>query len=129
VSYLERRDDGTIVFAGTSVPAVYDTGLALIKQQEAMERKARQDRILYARWVERHEEQARRDRKTRSILIGAGAVFALTVLGLLAFILWWVANIAQSLGMALLVIPGAFVGISLLGLVGHSCVTTVTHRH
>lgn len=128
MSNLERRDDGTIVFAGT-IEDVYSAGLALIKQQEAMERKARQDQILYARWVKRQEEQARRDRKTRSILIGAGAVFALAVLGLLAFILWWVANIAQSLGSALLVIPGALLAVSLLGMAGHSCVTTVTHRH
>ncbi|MEU7875151.1 hypothetical protein [Dactylosporangium sp. NPDC049140] len=99
-----------------------------VRQIEQREEQQRQD---YRRWLERRAELDRQDRRFRSVLLGAGAVVGLGVLGAVGYVAWAIWSsaalaVAPVLGIAavvLLAVAGAGVG------VGRRCVTVISHWH
>ena len=91
--------------------------------------KAKQDRILIARWRERRRIQRERDRKVRRFWLGFGAVIALAALAGLLLVGWFIWQALTAISLGVLAVPAVIVLALLLGIGGHRCVTVVQHWH
>ncbi len=88
--------------------------------------KQRQQQLSYLRWKQRQEEIAAKDRKTRSFLLGFGAVLGLAVLSgavVAGWLLW------TSVGLGVLAVPVLIGLVAALAVGGHRCITVVQHWH
>ena len=105
--------------------------LAAFEQRQQMARRAQ--RVAYARWRARQAVLAERDRRARRFMLGAGAVSAVVVLGVLAGCGWWayhqVTRHSGDLITAAMAVGAIVGGLCLLGALGHRCVTIVQHWH
>ena len=90
--------------------------------------KRAQDKALYARWKQRQDQIAAKDRKSRSFLLGLGAAFGIVFLAVIGVGIWAAITLLAAVswpvvaGAGLLLACGA-------GVVGHRCVTIVQHHH
>lgn len=114
-----------IHYADPTAPAA---GLQLMTERELAARRA-QDRILYARWLQRRAAQAEKDRKVRRFLFGFGTVIGLAVLALVGGLVWAIAHAAAAIGVGLLAIPAAILVVAGVAVGGHRCITVVQHWH
>ena len=94
-----------------------------------LEHKRREERALYARWVERQERIAESDRRFRRFWLGFGAVVGTATLGGLAALAWatyrWVTDSAFGIVALVAVVLAAVVVTPL----GRRCITIVQHWH
>lgn len=91
-----------------------------------LEAKKAKDLQLYARWEQRQQALAERDRKFRQFWLGFGAVLALVFLGLVAVAVWWLWTV---LAIGALAIPVAILFAIAAAAGGHRCITIVQHMH
>jgi hypothetical protein len=85
-------------------------------------------------WQARQDAIHERDRKVRQFLFGLGAAVGLTFVTAIAVGGWIVYQAATHAGTwlaanAALIVVGAIIGLPLLVVGGHRCITTVIHRH
>lgn len=88
-----------------------------------------QQKALYARWKQRQEVIAERDRKLRRFWLGFGAIIAVALLLGLGLAGWFLWQAIAALSLGVLAIPAVLLLIALLGFGGHKCVTVVQHWH
>lgn len=107
-------------------------GLTLLTPAEAAARQEH-DRILYARWLARHNARTERDRKARRFWLAFGAVFGLGVLAACGGVGWMLyralTDAAANVGGVLILAALAVLALPALAVGGHKCVTIVQHRH
>jgi hypothetical protein len=90
--------------------------------------RRRHDAVLYARWKQRQDAIAERDRKTRRFLLGLGAVIGLGILAALAALGWLLFTALAGIGLPLIAaVVAAVAGLGLFA--GHRCITVVQHWH
>jgi hypothetical protein len=112
--------------------AALDVETAALVQRRVAQIAAReeQQRRDYQRWLERRMEIDRADRRTRSVLLGVGAVIGLGVLGGAGYAVWAVYSAVTAVALAPLL---GVVGVIALGAVvvplGRRCITVVNHWH
>lgn len=111
-------------------PAAPDlTDLALYRQHVTeLAQRRRNDAVLYARWKQRQAATAERDRRNRTVLLGAGITVGLGLLGGLGIAGWLIWHTLAGVNW-LLVLPLILLGLAVLGSVGHRCITVVQHWH
>lgn len=89
------------------------------------------DRILRARWQQRQNAIAERDRRTRKVVLALAAIVGVGVLAGLCLAMWLIWHALTDINWAI-VAPIALVGLAavgLLGRAGHRCITVVQHWH
>src|SRR5947209_6977749 len=99
---------------------------------EVARRRARA--IAIREWQARQAAIRERDRKVRHFLFGLGAVLGLAIVTAVAVAGWILYHAAGHAGQWLaangaLIVAGAVIGLPLLAVGGHRCITTVIHRH